>query len=220
MAQNNTQFEAVLCDFDGTITSCEVIGKIYKKFACGNCEQLVKMWIQGEISTPEEIQGCFATIHATQQEMESELCSISIDANFPAFLDFCRKQNYPFAILSDGLQWYIDFILNLHGISGVTVYANQIHFKPTGFEFSFPWYDPNTPKRGTSKPLIIERYQNMGYQVTFIGDGLSDVEAVHFADKVYAKGKLLEICRSQNLPVIGFSDFADLLNIWQSAEQR
>lgn len=212
MSQSNIQPIAVLCDFDGTITQCEVIGEIYKKFASGNCEQLVRLWTRGEISTLEEIRGCFATIRATQHEMEKELVSITIDPDFPALLDFCRRHGYQFAILSDGLQWYIEFILNRFGISGVTIFANQIQFNPDGFEISFPWYDPKTPKRGTSKPMIIQRYHDMGYQVYFIGDGLSDLEAVHVADKVYAKGRLLDICVDNNLPVIGFSSFADLLN--------
>jgi len=182
MAQGNNQPITVLCDFDGTITFCEVIGVIYNKFASGNCDQLVKLWMRGEISTPEEIQGCFATIHANRQEMEAELNAIGIDGNFPAFLDFCHSQGYQFAILSDGLQWYIEYILNKHGISGLTIYANQIEFSSLGFKISFPWYDAAMPKRGTSKPTIIKHYQDSGGRVVFIGDGLSDLEAVQYDD--------------------------------------
>lgn len=216
MAQSKNQPITVLCDFDGTITFCEVIGEIYKKFASGNCDQLVKLWTRGEISTPEEIQGCFATIHASRQELEAELEAISIDASFPAFLGFCRAQGYQFAILSDGLQWYIEYVLYKHGISGLTIYANQIQFTSTGFEISFPWYDPATPKRGASKPSIIKRYQNLGAHVIFIGDGLSDLEAAQFANHVYAKGRLLEYCRRNELPATGFTNFAELLTKWQS----
>ncbi len=216
MAQTKKQPTTVLCDFDGTITHCEVIGEIYNKFASGNCEHLVNLWVRGEISTPEEIQGCFATIHATRQEMEAELNTIPVDAGFPALLDYCRNQGYQFAILSDGLQWYIEYILSKHGISGLTIYANQIEFKPSGFEISFPWYNPETPKRGASKPMIIQRYQNSGARVIFIGDGLSDREAVQVADSVYAKGRLLEYCRQNEFPVTGFTDLAELLKLWQS----
>lgn len=215
MAQGKNKPITVLCDFDGTITFCEVIGEIYSKFASGNCDQLVKLWMRGKISTPEEIQGCFATIHASRQELEAQLDTIGIDASFPAFLNFCQNQGYQFAILSDGLQWYIEYVLNKHGISGLNIYANQIKFTASGFEISFPWYDPEMPKRGTSKPSIIKRYQNSGVFVVFIGDGLSDLEAVQFADRVYAKGRLLEHCRQNELPVTGFSDFADLLMKWE-----
>jgi 2-hydroxy-3-keto-5-methylthiopentenyl-1-phosphate phosphatase len=216
MAQTKNQSIAVLCDFDGTITHCEVMDRIYQNFASGDCDELAKLWMRGEISTPQEIQGCFATIHATRKEMEAALDTIPFDTGFPALLDYCRRQGYPLVIVSDGLQWYIEYILNLHGISVLTIYANQIEFKPSGFEISFPWYNPETPKRGASKPMIIRRYQNSGSRVVFIGDGLSDVEAVQIADKVYAKGRLLEYCRQNQLPVTGFTDMTDLLVNWQS----
>lgn len=215
MPQLKNRSITVLCDFDGTITFCEVIGVIYEKFASGNWEQLVNMWMRGEISTPEEIQGCFATITATQRQLEAELDKIDIDESFVPFLNFCRAQGYQFAILSDGLQWYIEYIFNKHDISGLTIYANQIKFNPQGFEFSFPWYDPSTPKRGTSKPALIKRYQNTGSYVIFIGDGFSDLEAVQYADCVYAKGRLLAHCLQNEIPVIGFNDFSDLLMKWQ-----
>lgn len=218
MSSTKKQPVAVLCDFDGTITHCEVIGEIYKKFASGDCDQLVKLWTRGEISTPEEIQGCFATIHATRQEMEAELLTLPIDQGFTKLLDYCRHQGYQLAILSDGLQWYIEFILNHHGISGLTIYANQIIFNDNGFEISFPWYDPKTPKRGTSKPMIIKHYHSLGCQVVFIGDGLSDLEAVQVANKIYAKGRLLEMCNNNNLPATGFSNLIDLVNLMQSNE--
>jgi 2-hydroxy-3-keto-5-methylthiopentenyl-1-phosphate phosphatase len=216
MAQTKNHSIAVLCDFDGTITHFEVMDKIYQEFASGDCDELAKLWRRGEISTPQEIQGCWATIHATRQEIEAALDTIPFDTGFPAVLDYCRRQGYPLAILSDGLQWYIEYILNRHSITGLTVYANQIEFKPSGFELSFPWYNLETPRRGVSKPMIIQRYQNSGSRVVFIGDGLSDVEAVQIADKVYAKGRLLDYCYQNNLPVTGFADMTDLLTKWQS----
>ncbi len=216
MAQTKNQSIAVLCDFDGTITYCEVMDVIYQNFASGNCDELAKLWMRGEISTPQEIQGCWATIHAARQEIEAVLDTIPFDMGFAALSNYCRHQGYPLAIVSDGLQWYIEYILKRQGISGLTIYANQIEFKPSGFEISFPWYNPETPRRGVSKPMIIQRYQKSGSRVVFIGDGLSDVEAVSIADKVYAKSRLLEYCRQNNLPVTGFIDMTDLLMKWQS----
>ncbi len=207
---------AVLCDFDGTATPCEVIGLIYSRFASGNCDQLVQQWLRGEISTPEELRGCFATIKASREEMEAELASTPLDPGFPALVEFCRQRGYPFAILSDGLRWYIDYILQQHGFQDFTVYANEITFKPEGYTLTFPWYSSDTPRRGTSKPMIIRRYQAEGYKVVFIGDGLSDIEAVKAADVVYARADLLEYCRLNGIPGTGFSDISDLLKRWKS----
>jgi 2-hydroxy-3-keto-5-methylthiopentenyl-1-phosphate phosphatase len=50
--------------------------------------------------------------------------------------------------------------------------------------------------------------------VVFIGDGLSDLEAVHVADQVYARDELLEYCREEGIPATGFTDMEDLIQKW------
>ena len=215
MSLINGRPAAVLCDFDGTATPGEVIGLIYSRFASGNCDQFVQQWLRGEISTPDELRGCFATIKATREEMETELAATPLDPGFPALVEFCRQQGYPFAILSDGLRWFIDYILQQHDLHGLTVFANEITFKAEGYALTFPWYSSDTPRRGTSKPMIIQRYQAEGYKVIFIGDGLSDIEAVKTADVVFAQAGLLEYCVQNGIPSIGFSDLSDLLRRWK-----
>jgi 2-hydroxy-3-keto-5-methylthiopentenyl-1-phosphate phosphatase len=207
---------SVLCDFDGTATPNEVIGILYDRFASGECEKLVQRWLRAEITTPEEVLGCFATMKATREEMEAVLATVRLDPGFPGLVDFCRRQGCPFAILSDGFQWYINFILERHGLQGLRVFANDITFEPGGYNISFPWYNPATPRRGTSKPTIIRQYQEKGDKVIYIGDGLSDIEAVETANVVYARGKLLNYCQQNEIPVFGFTDITDLLKQWEA----
>jgi 2,3-diketo-5-methylthio-1-phosphopentane phosphatase len=216
MSATPTSSVAVLCDFDGTITKGEVLDMLYRQFAGAECWQLVQRWLRGEISTPDEVRGCFASIKATRLEMEAALDTVQVDPSFREFVDFCLGRRYRFAVLSDGFQWYIQYILGRYGISGLTIYANQIEFLPDGMRISFPWQSPETPLRGTSKPAIIRRYQREGCRVVFIGDGPSDIEAAEVAEKVYAKGRLLDYCQKQGIPAIGFTRFADLVNLWQA----
>jgi 2-hydroxy-3-keto-5-methylthiopentenyl-1-phosphate phosphatase len=205
---------AVLCDFDGTIVLSDTIGQIYHHFADPSCSEFVQRWIRGEISTQQELRACFGTIKASRAEMESLLTTIPMDPAFPEFLGFCQKQGYRFAIVSEGLGWCVDYVLRRHGICGITVYSNEIHFEPDGFRFSFPWYHPESPLRGVSKSALVRRYQAQGDRVVFIGDGLSDTDAVEVADVVYARAKLLEYCSKRGIQAVGFSDFADLLGRW------
>jgi 2,3-diketo-5-methylthio-1-phosphopentane phosphatase len=207
---------AVLCDFDGTITTRDVLDILYRQFAGAACQELVQLWIRGEISTRQEIQGCFAAMTATRSEMEAALDQVPLDPDFGYFIDSCLAQGYRLAILSDGLQWYIQYILKKNGIDDLTIYANQVEFLPGGMHVTFPWHSPETPLRGTSKPAIIRRYQEEGCQVVFIGDGPSDVEAAEVAEVVFAKGRLLEYCRKQGIPAIGFTCFADLSGFWKA----
>jgi len=68
--------------------------------------------------------------------------------------------------------------------------------------------------RGTAKAAIIENYQKAGYFTIFIGDGKSDTDAVRAADKIYAKGHLLDYCLEHQIPAEGFENFKDLLKLW------
>ncbi len=213
-ASENSSTVAVLCDFDGTIVPCDTLDLIYRKFAQPPCDQLNRQWIRGEISTRQELEGCFATIKASRAEMESALVAIPIDLAFTAFLDFCGQRGYRFAILSDGVDWIIHFILERHGIDGLTIYSNELRFEADGLRVSFPFFDPESPLRGVSKPAIIRRHQAEGFKVVFVGDGLTDIEAVEVADIVYARDKLLQYCRERGIDAVSFSGFADLMAKW------
>ncbi|MGB9879137.1 MAG: MtnX-like HAD-IB family phosphatase, partial [Anaerolineae bacterium] len=202
---------AVLCDFDGTITPCIVIDMLYRQFAAPSCLEIVKLWEEGKVSTPQEMRACFGTITATRAEMEALLASVPVDPAFADLLEFCRQRGYHFAIVSDGLTWYIQYILHRHGIHDVTIYASEIHFGPDGLHLSFPWYSPETPLRGTSKLALVRRYKESGFQVVFVGDGLSDIEVVGAVDRLYARASLLDYCREHGSPAIPFSDLHDVL---------
>jgi 2,3-diketo-5-methylthio-1-phosphopentane phosphatase len=216
MNVNSPQKLAVLCDFDGTITPGDILDILYTKFAGSECQELAKKWHKGEISTPTEIQGCFASMRATQAEMESALDPVRIDPSFVDFVRFCREQGYAFAILSDGLGWYITYILQRYGVEGLIIYANEVEFAQDGMLIRSPWYHPNTPLRGTSKPAIVLKYQAEGYTVVFLGDGPTDVEAVEVADIVFAKGRLAAYCRTKGIPFTEFNNFSEVIQHWET----
>jgi 2-hydroxy-3-keto-5-methylthiopentenyl-1-phosphate phosphatase len=206
---------AFLCDFDGTICPTQMMDFLYQRFAaCGM--EFAERWGRGEISTQEEIESTFATIRAGREEMEAALDTIEIDPHFPALLEFCRSRDNSFAIVSDGLEWYIDYILARHGLCGVDIYANQIHFKGRGFGFNFPWYDDETPMRGVCKPRIVRRYQERGRKVVYAGDGESDFDVIGVADHIFARRKLASFAREQGVEFTGFEGCDDLLQKWRA----
>ncbi|MGQ9493877.1 MAG: haloacid dehalogenase-like hydrolase, partial [Anaerolineae bacterium] len=116
------------------------------------------------------------------------------------------------AVVSDGLAWYIRYILDRHGVRNVQVYANEIQFGSDGLRLSFPWYSLSSPLRGTSKLALAQRYKAEGLRVVFIGDGLSDIEVVEAADVLYARAGLLDYCREGHILAIPFSSLSEVLN--------
>lgn len=201
---------AVLSDFDGTITPINVMDTLYEMFGGPSTRFYMARWQRGEISTMEEVEQVFKTVKSTRHEMESFLRTVELDPGFKSLLAFCQEMDYPFAIVSDGLRWYIDYILNIHGVEELKIYAGEIIFLEKGFRFEYPWYDPVFPLRSTAKPSIVRDYQSKGYQVVFVGDGLSDIEAAEVADVVYAKDVLLREARERGIGVREFEELQDV----------
>ena len=203
---------AVLCDFDDTITFQNVLNTLYSSFSSTNYRQLIEQWEKGEISTRDEIEGALSAASANRSEMEALLSQITIDEGFTSLYLHCKNCGYYLGIVSDGLRWYIDFILKQYGIGDIDIYANEIHFTEQGIKFSFPWFEPSTPLRGTSKRLIVNNFQSKGYRVVFIGDGQSDIEVIGQADFVFAKDYLLRYAKKNGIDVFKFDRLKDVLD--------
>lgn len=205
---------AVLCDFDGTICTTNTMDYLYRNFA-GAGMKYAERWERGEISTVEEIRATFATVDSSREEMERALDELEIDEGFPRFLEFCRQRGYHLAVVSDGLEWYITYILDRHGIHGLPIYANQIRFENGDFQFAFPWFHEQSPMRGVSKPRIVHSYHAQGKRIAYIGDGHSDMDVIHETELVYARGWLADYCAEHDIPAVLFDTFDYLLGKWR-----
>lgn len=198
-----------LCDFDGTIASVGLSDFLYKTFAaCGM--KYSDLWAAGKISTSEEIESSFNSITASREEMEAALATIQIDPCFPAFHQFCREKGYPMAILSDGLDWAINFVLERGGVCGLPLYSNRIHFTEDGFKFEFPYFDPETPLYGVGKRKVVEKFQGEGLRVVLVGDGRTDMDAAEVSDYVIASNELLAYCREKGIPHLPYNNFCEI----------
>ena len=202
----------VLSDFDGTFCLQKALNEIYRRFANSSWQEIVNRWDRGEISTMKEMEQVFATITAGRTEMETFLQTISVDPGCRPLIDFCRQEKFHFAVVSDGLGWYIKYIMEFNQLPPVEVFASQIHFEKQGFRFSYPYYDSKTPMRSTSKPKIIRDFQRRGTRVIFIGDGRSDMEAAHSADLLFAKDWLASYCREQGIKFHPFENLNQVVD--------
>ncbi len=200
----------IFSDFDGTMTCENVLTLLYKRFSKSDYQKYVTQWDEGEISTQEEIEACFSGITATFEEMESLLDQCTLRPGIPEFLGYCHEKGYSFCVLSDGLRWYIDYILQRNGLNNILVYANEIFWENGNYRFLFPWFDPRYPLRGTSKATIISQHKDERNKVIFIGDGVNDLEAAKVADFVFARDRLLESMLDQGMKAEEFEDFFEV----------
>ena len=203
-----------LCDFDGTITTTETLGFLFSEFAESRFEY-ARQWARGEIDMRDEIRLTFDTVKATKEEMEQGLNKIEIIPGFREFFNFGREKGYTFAIISDGLEWYIKHFLERYDIHDIPIYANRIIFEPDGFRFEFPWFDEETHRRGVCKPKIARAYRKHAETLVFVGDGRSDIDVIHEADIVYSRGWLAGYCFAKGLGEDEYFDWYDVKEKFQ-----
>lgn len=199
---------AILSDFDGTIAE-DLSDILYRTFAtCGM--KYAQLWQEGAIGTPEEIIKTFATMQASQEEMKAAILPARFDESFRPFVKFCIEKGWEVAIVSDGLAWAIQTVLDFHHIPPIDIFANQMMFTHSGYEFEFPWFRPETPHAGVSKPAVIQHFRQTGHRVIFIGDGRSDQDVIGLTDGLFAKDELLSLCQQAGVPAHPFESFADV----------
>ena len=117
------------------------------------------------------------------------------------------------AIVSHGLDFYIEALLEKEGLNQIPVYAVNTNFASDGLRYEYTFTYPDDSAKGNSKGLIVNRFQQEGYKVIYIGDGRSDFEAAIEADDVFAHSILANQCERHGIPFRPFHDFGDVLSL-------
>jgi len=205
---------AVLCDFDGTISKDDVGNSLFRTFAGGSqWEELIASWERGEIGSRECLIKECNLASASRDEIVSFAHNFEIDEYFPTFAAWCSENEIPLAIVSDGLDFYIELILKKHGLSDLPVYANHLTFTDGGIGVEFPYFEQGCGRCGNCKGYHVRKYREKFGRVVFVGDGYSDRCALEEADLVLAKKGLARLCRSLDEPCIEVADFKSVRTV-------
>ena len=203
----------VQCDFDGTITEKDVSFLLLDTFADGNWRQLWKDYVEGKMSVGAFNTKAFAMVKADRQTLLDFVLTsgkVRIRPGFRELLGYCSRQGLGFVIVSNGLVFYIEAILENMGIEGIEVFAAQSQFTPEGMVVKYIGTDGNQMEDGF-KEAHTELFRRRGYSVVYVGDGLSDIYPARQAIYVFAIGALLKRCRETRLECIPFNDLNDVV---------
>lgn len=201
----------VFVDFDGTITKVDVGNAFFRKF--GNEEESLKAvekWKSGELSGGGLLLQEAEYVHATKADAVEFSRGCEMDPSFKDFVSFCRDAKIEMTILSDGLDFYIEEILKLNGISGIPFYSNRAQFDSGKIAIELP-YESDCTKCANCKGYQILRRSGPDDVIVYIGNGFSDRCAVQYADIVFAKDDLLKYCEENNITYFPFKSFEDVL---------
>ncbi len=203
---------AVLTDFDDTAAAQNVAEMLLNKFGDPGWKDVRQRFRDGRIGLKEYQEITFRSIQADRATMQSY---VKDHANLRPFFrelwGFCKANNFPMAVVSQGLDFYIEALLEREGITGVPVYAVDTEFRSGKISYHYNHAYPGQESQGNSKGFVVESFQERGCYIFFAGDGQSDLVAARKADVTYAHRTLANLCDEENIPYQPFKDFSEML---------
>ena len=203
---------AIVVDFDGTVVDEDVSEEILQAFAPGDWWDIDLEFQRGEIGSRECLTRQAALLRGTQEEMLAYAVNhYSLDPTFGPFVSWARGAGIRVAVASDGFGFYVEAMLRAAGVSEVAVHSNRVSIREGRAPvFDFPEAHPICPTCGTCKMSIVQRYRATRGTVAFVGEGHTDRYGALYADIVFAKKQLPEICRADGVPFIEWRTFDDV----------
>ncbi|MBM4339434.1 MAG: HAD family hydrolase [Deltaproteobacteria bacterium] len=203
----------ILCDFDGTISIKDMGYVLLNRFSSGDWEPIDRDYREGKIGSREAYSRIVKILTGDPENAIRFIREHSdIDPYFKSFYQYCRENDIDVKIVSDGLDFYIRTILEIHGLSDIPFYANATHPRiGGGIDISFPHVSQECGFCGTCKKQILLNHRKDYEKIFFAGNGLSDRCAAQEADLAFAKESLYPYCIDQDITCHYFRDFGDIL---------
>lgn len=199
----------VFIDFDGTICPVDISYRFFHKFADEDARRAVEEWKVGKISSCECLRRELEAYHGPIDDLLNFASRQPVDPGFKEFFLCCSRISIPVAVISDGLDVYIDTFFKAHSISA-KVYSNRLVIKDGKRIVEFPHFNSDCGKCGNCKSSHVIAQKMRGKTVIYVGDGLSDRCAASNSDIVFAKGDLKQYCIDNG---INFFEFANLFDV-------
>lgn len=196
---------SVIVDFDGTACTHDVAEHVLDRFADPSWRIHDEAWERGEMGAPEGLELQAGMLRASTGEMIAfALEHCPMDPTFAPFVRRCLDAGVPVSLASDGFGFYIPPLLDAAGVPAIDVVTNEWH---DGGTMSFPNGHPGCVNCGTCKMRTV---LDAPGPVAFVGEGVSDRFAANYADIVFAKDRLVGICRDDGVESVPWDDFDDV----------
>jgi 2-hydroxy-3-keto-5-methylthiopentenyl-1-phosphate phosphatase len=202
----------IQCDFDGTIIRNNLSVLLRERYAGGDWQKIDCDYLHGHLSVEQSNKLQFALIKEPKERLQAFVRQhIELRPGFVEFVRHCQESAIPFAIVSSGLDFYIEPVLVEIGMPDLELHCGRTSFSRDGINVSY--YDPegNVLNQGFKKKYLTW-LRKRGTNIIYLGDGLSDLEAARQADHVFATGHLLDLLDTHSIARSAFSDFYDLIH--------
>ncbi|MFC2069739.1 MtnX-like HAD-IB family phosphatase [Chloroflexota bacterium] len=197
----------VQCDFDGTITDEDVSFKMLEAYADSDWRQLWKQYRDGNISVGRFNTQAFAMVKADKKSLlEVASGTMMIRPGLLELVACCRRKNFRFVIVSNGLDFYIKDILGKIGLNDIEILAAETQFKPDGLLAQY--IGPAGVRLDDGfKEAYVNLFLSEGYRVIYMGNGVSDIASAIKCHHIFATAELLDYCKKY--PELNYTELTD-----------
>jgi 2-hydroxy-3-keto-5-methylthiopentenyl-1-phosphate phosphatase len=203
---------ALLVDFDGTIAQGDVTAAVI--LASLPHGRRLPWEEDAEASWPEMMTQAAGRFAADPAPLLGAAASQPLDRTFTALAALARRVGVAVEVVSDGFGFFIEPALERLDAAWVPIASGATTFAP---HVAFPFGDPSCHVCGTCKRNRVRAHQAAGRRVAFVGDGESDRYAAAYADVVFAKDDLVDICASIGVASLPWRTFDDV-RAWLDAQ--
>ncbi len=204
----------VFSDFDGTITEKDALMSIVEHFAPPIWKDIWKKIFTREITISEGVKQLFHLIPSSKREeiIHWVLENIKIREGFEEFLRFLDKKGIPFVVVSGGLDFYINPLLEPYKDYIYAIYANKALFNERyiNVEFIYKCNHVCSEDCGMCKPYIMEKFYKNQRPWIYIGDSITDLTAASVSDIIFARDYLAKTLQSLKIKHFTYKNFIDI----------
>lgn len=198
-------------DFDGTLTKRD-----FYHLAIENClgeegKKIYVKWKNNELKDIEFLDTVFRAMDKDETEIYRLIDQIVFDSKAASFIKRIKNAGGEFLVLSAGVTYYIEKVLQAHKLADIQIIANKGKYEDRGIRISpdveGPFY---SELYGVDKSLVVQSLRSQYKTIFYAGDGIPDYKASLAADFVFAKGELAELLKKSNREFLQVRDFGDI----------
>jgi len=207
-----TKKTLIITDFDGTICTVDLGNQIINKFSTASLKDIERDYVKGKIGSRIAYKRIAERLKGSRERMLDHIMAMErLDPYFPEFCSLIKDKGIDVKIVSDGLDFYIQAVLDKYNLTGMEYYSNLAVFgADSSLCIEFPGKNEFCGRCGTCKSRILNSHRLIYDEIIYIGDGYSDFCPSRYADMVFAKKILFQRCEQEGTPCLPFEDFREI----------
>jgi len=208
----------IQCDFDGTILEEDISFEILDKFAQGDWKAIDREYLDGKITVADFNERAFGMVKAGYAEQMAFIQGREkLRPGFRELLQLCRDRDIRFVVVSNGFDFYIKHIFTHLGLPDIEYHAARVDFANSRMHIAYYSPEGNLLRSGF-KESYTDKFLRAGYDIIYIGNGMSDFAPAKKCRTVFACDSLVKYCRESALPYLPFSDFHDVIRFFSNGK--